>query len=117
MLKACELMLGPQGRCLAISLEEGMGREDLAQKIKAGLDELGPSLVVVDMLGGTPWNAALSTGLAEGVEVLSGLSLPLLLEALSLRDSLEAPRLGAHLKAKAPQAVALASELLGRKAP
>ena len=113
MLSACERMLGPQARCAAITLEEGMGRDDLAALIQARLAELGPSLVLVDMLGGTPWNAALSKGLPEGVEVMAGLSMPLLLEALELRDSLEAPRLGALLKAKGAAAVALASQMLG----
>lgn len=117
MLQACERMLGPQDRCVALELSESMGKDELAGLIEAALAKLGPALIMVDMLGGTPWNAALLKGLPEGVEILSGLSLPLLLEALALRDSLEAPRLGAALKAKGREASVLASELLGGRRP
>jgi PTS system mannose-specific IIA component len=113
MLQACEQMLGPQERCAALSLDGGMGREDLALQMAAKLREFGGCLVLVDMLGGTPWNAALLYGLADGDEVLAGLSMPLLLEALTNRDSLAPRPLAALLMAKAPEAVASASRLLG----
>jgi PTS system mannose-specific IIA component len=112
MLAACGRMLGPQPKCAAVALEEGMGGQDLAALIEARLGEFGPSLLMVDMLGGTPWNASLLRGLPAGCEVLAGLSLPLLIEALSLRGSLDPLGLGRELKARASSTVATASALM-----
>lgn len=121
MLRAAERMLGPQARCAAISLAEGMGPEDLGAQVQARLAEFGPSLMLVDMLGGTPWNASLRSGLRGNDELISGLSLPLLLEALAGREGLAesaGPRaLAADLAQKAAASFVLASRLLGTKGP
>jgi PTS system mannose-specific IIA component len=115
MLQAAERMLGPQERCAAFALDESMGREDLASALQAKLLELGPSLVIVDMLGGSPWNAALLHGLPKGSEVLAGASLPLLLEALTLRAELEPRALAAEVILRTAGSVVAASPLLERK--
>src|SRR5262245_23809762 len=83
LLAAAESMLGPQEACRAISLSPQMGREDLMDEIgRARSLWPGDALVLVDVVGGTPWNAAMALGLGEQGEVLGGLSLPLLIEAL-----------------------------------
>jgi PTS system mannose-specific IIA component len=115
MLRACERMLGAQERCASIELTEGMGREDLAALIAAKRAGLGPCLVLVDMLGGTPWNAALAGGLDPDAEVLAGLSLPLLLEAVSLREKLAPRALASALARAAGASFAQASVLLEGK--
>lgn len=113
LLVACEAMLGPQGRCAALELQSSMGREELASQILARLDDFGPSLVLVDMLGGTPWNASLLGGLPQGCEVLAGLSMPILIEALSSRDRLAPRELGEFLLGQAPGMTVSATRLLG----
>lgn len=117
MLRACERMLGAQERCACIELSEGMGREDLAAQIREKRAALGPCLVLVDMLGGTPWNAALAGGLDPGLEVMAGLSLPLLLEAMSLRETLAPRELASALAKEAAGSFARASVLLEGKRP
>jgi mannose/fructose-specific phosphotransferase system component IIA len=67
--------------------------------------------VIVDLACGTPWNSALLAGLPEGSEVMAGLSLPLLLEALELRGGLAAKPLAAELAERVPQSFARASAL------
>lgn len=112
MLAACERMLGPQERCACIELSEDMGSQDLAARINAKRAEFGDCLVLVDMLGGTPWNAALAQGLPAGDDILAGFSMPLLLEALSLRHSLGPRQLAGALMGKAKAAVVSASTLI-----
>jgi mannose/fructose-specific phosphotransferase system component IIA len=95
----------------ALSLDPGMGPQDLSGLIHGACSRLGPSLILVDMLGGTPWNASLWQGLPQGCELLSGLSLPLLLEALADRG-LPPSQLAESLLSKAPGIVVSASRML-----
>jgi mannose/fructose-specific phosphotransferase system component IIA len=116
LIKTAVGLFGPQERCESLSLEPGMGREDLASAIAQKLAELGPSIIFVDMLGGTPWNASLLQGLPEGCEVLAGVSLPLLLEAFSQRGQRSPKELGQLLLEHLPGTVECASRILRDKA-
>jgi mannose/fructose-specific phosphotransferase system component IIA len=72
----------------------------------------GCPLVLVDLACGTPWNVAVLDGCAQDGEVLAGLSLPMLLEALELRGGAEPRALAALLVGKAPDALSRASVLM-----
>jgi PTS system mannose-specific IIA component len=114
LLQSAELMLGKQEACVCLGLEPQQGREDLAAAAEAALKSLGAEvLIIVDMQGGSPWNVGLPLALQPGRELISGASLPMLLEALSARDQMDAKALGAMLKSAAPAMVALAGELAG----
>jgi mannose/fructose-specific phosphotransferase system component IIA len=112
LLKAAECMYGPQDAVAALALAPDETPESFGARIRAARAAWSrPPLVLVDMACGTPWNVAVSQGCTDG-EVLAGLSLPLLLEAIGLRGSLEARPLAAELCARAPQSLVRASELL-----
>src|SRR6187431_2803836 len=115
LLKAAVGMLGPQERVVALSLDLQDDRDAFAQRVieaKASLG--GPSLMLVDLPGGTPWNVALRLAAAgQGDEVVSGLSLPLLLEALQGREGLSPLALGERLVAGSSQGVWRAGSVLG----
>jgi fructose-specific PTS system IIA component len=115
MLKAAEGMLGPQAQALALSLGVDETREAFAERTAQAMASL-PSmpLALVDVACGTPWNVAVMAGCATRSDVLAGLSLPLLLEALTLRESLGPAELAAELKKRAPQVLQRAVELLAR---
>jgi mannose PTS system EIIA component len=54
------------------------------------LDDGGGVLVITDVMGGTPSNCTLSLAQAGTVEVIAGISLPMLLRALTYRhDTLD----------------------------
>jgi PTS system mannose-specific IIA component len=115
LLKAAEGMFGPQPGVAALALGPDETPEAFSARVRtvrAGL--VGRPLVFVDMACGTPWNVAVLEGCAADGEVLAGLSLPLLLEGLSLRQDLDARALAAELVARAPQGLCRASELMGR---
>ncbi len=80
------------------------------------MEALGPHpLALVDIACGTPWNVAVTAGCTVKGDVLAGLSLPLLLEALSLRESLGPIELAAELKKRAPEGLQRAAELLAQR--
>lgn len=115
MLVAAEGMLGPQEKVEALALEPGMGADDLSAAAAAALDSFGgQGLVLVDMLGGTPWNVAAALSLKHpGREVYAPLSLAVLLEALAMREGYAARDLARELKRRGLEAVAVLSELTG----
>ncbi|NTQ84286.1 PTS sugar transporter subunit IIB [Enterococcus faecium] len=78
-----EMIVGKQDHVHVVALTpDGDNRqfeEELFKKMKA-LN--GSSLIIADLLGGTPCNVALSNYLeSENVEIIAGMSLPLVIEA------------------------------------
>ena len=116
LLESAEAMYGRQEQAVALALSPDETREAFAGRVDAARAGLaGEALVLVDLACGTPWNVALVQGCASGRgEVLAGLSLPLLLEALGLRAALGPRELAAELVRLSPGAFARASEFLDR---
>lgn len=108
MLAAAELILGPQEGVHAIGLEPGDDPAALAGRLAAllrgargddgpgsegsdarGTGAAGGVLVLADLFGGSPANAAarllLEGGPGAEVRVVTGLNLPMLLEVLMAR--------------------------------
>lgn len=57
------------------------------QEILSGFDPDEEVLFLVDLFGGSPYNAAFETAaLEERMDVITGLSLPMLLEAAEIRE-------------------------------
>jgi PTS system sorbose-specific IIA component len=113
LLQAAEGMYGPQSSAIALGLSPQETREDYGVRVQAALAKLGGQpLVLVDLACGTPWNVAMLQGLADQGEVMAGLSLPFLLEALGLRDRLDAKAMALELELRAPQSYCRASELI-----
>lgn len=115
LLKAAEAMLGPQAETLALSLGLDETRDDFAARACAAIKAMpSPPLALVDIACGTPWNVAVTAGCASRGDVLAGVSMPLLMEALTLRESLGPVELAAELKRRAPEGLQRAAELLAR---
>lgn len=63
---------------------------DLARKAIARLDDGGGVLIITDIKGGTPSNCCNALADAGHVEVIAGISLPMLLRAITYRrDTLD----------------------------
>ena len=58
----------------------------LAREAIARLDDGSGVLVITDVMGGTPCNCTLRLGEPGHVEVIAGISLPMLLRALTYRN-------------------------------
>jgi PTS system mannose-specific IIA component len=115
LLRAAEAMLGPQVQIQALALGLDETREDFAARTAQALAGLqGPPLALVDIACGTPWNVAVTEGCTQKGDVLAGLSLPLLMEALTLRDNLAPTELAVELKKRAADGLQRAGELLAR---
>mmetsp|Transcript_21730 Transcript_21730/g.10176 ORF Transcript_21730/g.10176 Transcript_21730/m.10176 type:complete len:136 (-) Transcript_21730:5122-5529(-) len=84
-----------------VSIDVKDNAEKLRKKIQEGIKKNNQDkgvLILTDMFGGTPSNLSYSF-LKEGkIEVISGVNLPILLEAVGRRENMELNELGIHLE-------------------
>jgi PTS system mannose-specific IIA component len=104
---------------LSISVIADEDPETLRKKIKQGINKVKSDkgvIVFTDMFGGTPSNISYSF-LEEGlIEVISGLNLPLLLKAVTIRDkSQPMEKMIATLIEHGKKSISLASGILNGK--
>ena len=86
-------------------------RDKVAAAIKK-VDKKDGVLVLTDMFGGTPSNISYSF-LEEGhIEVLSGVNLPVLIEAIVSREKFGLDELATKLEATGKKSITLASGVL-----
>ena len=111
---------GGRERCRTVAVEMNLNpdtlRDLVGQAIKSQDDGRGV-LVLTDMFGGTPSNVSLSF-LEEGkVEVLTGVSLPMLLRVFQSREKpgMTLSDLAADVSEYSRKAVVVAGTLLGRR--
>lgn len=82
LIKSAELILGKLQNIYSISLMEGEDPLDLIKKLRTLLSNSENYFVILtDIFGGSPSNAASRFALHENVTVLSGVNLPMLIEA------------------------------------
>jgi len=119
LVNAAEMILGPLARVEALSVGREDGPEDIRQRFLAALarlDDAGEGvLILTDMFGGTPSNIGLSVMNSGRVEVLAGVSLPMLLKACNARSGLSLEELAAEVREYALNSVLWASQLLKEK--
>jgi PTS system mannose-specific IIA component len=115
LLNAARRIVGEIPAVAAVSIGWGdePGAADAA--IERGMAQAGGSetLVLTDMFGGTPTNLSLPY-LSERVEIVTGVNLPMLIKASSLREGslLEVAR---AVREQGKGSIYVASEILERK--
>lgn len=122
LIGAMEMIAGKQTRVLALSLQVADRLEDATARLQqtlAGADDGDGVLVLTDMLGGTPSNLCLALiGGPRPVEVVSGVSLPMLLKAVQARREADLRETAGQVKKVGRNAIIVAREVLdGSAAP
>lgn len=88
LVEAAELIVGPQDYILSLSVDVSLGIDAAVESLKVNIAEVSNGvgvLILTDMFGGTPTNLSLSL-LGDDIEVVTGVSLPMLLKALQKRN-------------------------------
>ncbi|EBF5167299.1 PTS sugar transporter subunit IIA [Listeria monocytogenes] len=92
---SCQMITGQTTNISAITFTEEMGVTDVLDAYTAVYSPENETAIIVDIVGGTPCNAAqMFSAKHPEVKVISGLSLGLIMP-LSLGESLEGAMLGA----------------------
>jgi PTS system mannose-specific IIA component len=121
LVNAAEMIVGdlPQFAAVSIGWHEDVNdaRDDIAQAIGRVRGEEGV-LLLTDMFGGTPANLGLTFLETNGVEVITGVNLPMLIKLASLRSSGDLLAVARAMRDHGRHAIWVASDLLrGEKAP
>jgi PTS system mannose-specific IIA component len=117
LIDTVEFILGSKvDRIAFVSIDIKEQVETLHKKIKKGIKAVQQGedgvIIFTDMHGGTPSNLSYSF-LEEGsVEVISGVNLPILLKAISLRDKMELEKAVSTLVEHGRKSISLASGIL-----
>jgi PTS system mannose-specific IIA component len=117
LIEAAELIVGNRPAAMeSVSIDLSENAEKLRGKISQGIKKVEDRegiLILTDMFGGTPSNLSYSF-LEEGrIEVLSGVNLPVVIQAASLRDKdMKLDELAANLEVFGKKSISLASGIL-----
>ena len=115
LLNAAETIVGdlPRFTALSIGWHEDVrdAREEIAQAIERVQGESGV-LLLTDMFGGTPTNLGLTFLEHGGVEVISGVNLPMLIKVASMTDRVDLLEVARELREHGRNAIWVASDLL-----
>ena len=118
ILQSGDMIFGTQPNVKAVTLQPSEGPDDIRAKMEEAITTFeNPEqvLFMVDLWGGTPFNQ--TSGLINGHEdtwaVVTGLNLPMLIEAFASRMSMEsAQEIAAHVYGVAKEGVRLLPEAL-----
>jgi PTS system mannose-specific IIA component len=116
LIEAAEFIIGERpGSLESISIDLSENAEKLRNKISRGIKKVEGQegvLILTDMFGGTPSNLSYSF-LEEGrIEVLSGVNLPVLIQAANMREKMKLDQLASDLESFGKKSISLASGIL-----
>lgn len=88
LIKSLEMLSGKVEKIEAIEFEQGEGIESLQEKIKKTIIKLDTEevLIMVDLLGGTPYNASSIELENPNINIITGINMPMILEILPHRN-------------------------------
>lgn len=126
IFQSAQMILGEQENVKACTLMPSDGPENIKAKMKeaiASFDNQDEVLFLIDLWGGTPFNqaSALINGHEDKWAIVTGLNLPMLIEAFASRFSMEtAHEIAAHISGSAKEGIRIKPESLEpeeKKAP
>lgn len=115
LVNAARTIVGDIPRIAAVSIGWTDDVSAAREAIARALEDVGgePSLILTDMFGGTPTNVSLPF-LSPGVEIVTGVNLPMLIKVTSLREG-ALPDVARQVREQGKDAIYVASEVLEKK--
>lgn len=90
---AIDMIVGPQEDFDVFCFMNGDDVDELREKIDSAVtkyeEKKMPCCILVDLFAATPFNAALTISMQKGVDVITGVNLPLLMDVLLSRTMFE----------------------------
>jgi PTS system mannose-specific IIA component len=107
LLATASLIMGEAKDVFAVSFTARESLENLKQKAAAAIDNYRSDgcLVLTDIMGGSATNVCVELMKNEKVEVLTGVNLPMILEALSYRESADLKTLATRVQASGVKSI------------
>jgi mannose PTS system EIIA component len=115
LLRTAQDIVGRQEAVAALAVTPEMGPGDVSQALHQIMTKLASpegTLILVDMLGGTPCNTALLKSKDISAEVLTGVNLYMILSSFTHRDKMDLKTLAAKVAEDGRRAIVPAKDLL-----
>jgi PTS system mannose-specific IIA component len=119
-LHALRLIVPNAPDFLSVSIDPKQSVDEMRRLIQQALkraDSGAGVLVLTDMFGGTPSNMSLSFVEETGVEVVTGLNLPMLIKLATLSEDKTLEELAKLIKSYGQRNISVASEILPERNP
>ena len=119
-LHAVRLIVPNTPDFLTVSIDPKQSVDEMRQLIERALKRANHGagvLVLTDMFGGTPSNMSLSFVEEAGVEVVTGLNLPMLIKLATLSEDKPLEDLATFIKSYGQRNISVASEILPERNP
>jgi len=114
LLNAADMIVGELPRFAAVSIgwheDTADARTEIAEAVGRVSGDAGV-LILTDMFGGTPSNLAM-TFLGNGVEVITGVNLPMLIKLANLAEQADLTPAAREIREQGRAAIWVASDLL-----
>jgi PTS system mannose-specific IIA component len=120
LVNAAETIVGDQPNFTAVSIGWHEDVQDAREAIASAIDRVKqPAGVVLatDMFGGTPSNLGITFLEQDKVEIVTGVNLPMLIKAASLKDATSLTEVARTLREHGKNAIWVASDLLSGSGP
>lgn len=108
MKQSAEMIYGKLPDFLSLEFLKEEGLETVQNKINDAMNHESDYLILTDLFCGTPYNASCAIAMnnpTQNIEIVSGMSLPLVLEVASMLQSSELKTIVTHLIRIASQTV------------
>lgn len=113
-----EHVVGKQSEMIAVGIEPEDDAERARERILKAINDVdkGKGVVVLtDMFGGTPSNLAISVMKRDGVEVIAGVNLPMMIKLASVRGKVSMEEAVTQAQDAARKYINVAGNLLAAK--
>ncbi len=120
LVNAAETIVGDLPTFTAVSIGWHEDVQDAREEIAAAIARVQSAdgvLVLTDMFGGTPSNLGMTFLEPDKVEVITGVNLPMLIKAASLKDAASLIDIARMLREHGRNAIWVASDLLTSSGP
>jgi len=119
LVHAAETIVGDLPNFAAVSIGWHEDVQDAREAIAAAIGRVkqpGGVLIATDMFGGTPSNLGITFLEQDQVEIITGVNLPMLIKAASLKDASSLTEVARTLREHGKNAIWVASDLLSSSA-
>lgn len=114
LLKAAEMIVGKVEAAVPVSVKQESAPETLREDVLAAIKKVDRKkgvMVFTDMFGGTSSNIALAF-LGDGIEVVTGVNLSMLIKFANHRDDKNLPELARLVQEAGQKSIVIASQML-----
>ena len=115
LVHAAETIVGDQPNFTAVSIGWHEDVQDAREAIAGAIDRVkqpGGVVLATDMFGGTPSNLGITFLEQDKVEIVTGVNLPMLIKAASMKDAASLTEVARTLREHGKNAIWVASDLL-----